>query len=274
LWKLQFREDPEKHITIVTCEEKELATWRAIAHERVKDAETNAALVFIHGFNVSFDEAIRRAGQIGWDLNFDGLITAFSWCSEDKVLSYVTDVDNARLAVPRFVEFLRMLREDIEVSTIHVIAHSMGNLLLIEALRKMATLQNGGYHLDEVVLAHLTLTPKNLKLQCMKLKGKHDGIHCTAQRRTSLSLHPKKLRNDYPRAGDGGTNIVIVEGVESIDATSVGEDLLGLGHSYFSSERTLLNDLYYVIQESLPPSRRADLDEVRMGSQRYWEFQP
>src|ERR1700722_10926190 len=54
LWKLQFREDPQRHIAILTCEEKDLDTWQLIASERMAAAGTNAALVFIHGFNVSF----------------------------------------------------------------------------------------------------------------------------------------------------------------------------------------------------------------------------
>lgn len=66
---------------------------------------------------------------------------------------------------------------------------------------------------------------------------------------------------------------MVVDGVESIDATLVGADLLGLGHSYFSDKRSVLEDLHYVLQ-SLPPSKRALLDEVFRDPLRYWVFRP
>jgi hypothetical protein len=82
------------------------------------------------------------------------------------------------------------------------------------------------------------------------------------------------MRQGYPRAGDGGENIFVADGVESVDATSVGEDLLGLGHSYFSEKRPVLDDIFYVIREALPPWRRAGLHERNAGGLRYWVFQP
>jgi len=150
-WKLQFREDPEEHITIVTTEEKDSAVWQTIARERLADAGEKSALVFIHGFNVVFADAIRRAARIGWDLQFRGLVTAFSWCSEGKILSYLTDERNASLAAPKLLEYFRMLRNDVGVDIIHVIAHSMGNQVL-QALRD-ASPKDGDPKLGEVVLA-------------------------------------------------------------------------------------------------------------------------
>ncbi len=84
----------------------------------------------------------------------------------------------------------------------------------------------------------------------------------------------KTLRRGHPRAGDGGSNVVVVNGVETIDASMVGRDLLGLGHSYFSSKKTLLSDISYVIKEALPPWRRDGLEEIKVGELRYWVFQP
>jgi esterase/lipase superfamily enzyme len=274
LWKLQFREDPEKHVTIVTSEEKDLSAWKAIAAERLRDAGTHAALVFVHGFNVSFDDAIRRSGQIGWDLQFHGLIAAFSWCSQGEVLSYFTDESNARLAVPRFVEFLRVLRDEVGISTIHVIAHSMGNLVLVEALRKMSSLGDQQLLLEEVVLAAPDLDADEFKAAVQEIAGKAKRYTLYGSEDDKALAASKKLRSNYPRAGDGGEHLLVVEGVESIDATSVGEDLFGLGHSYFASKRTVLSDLYYVIKESLPPWRRDGLDEAHVGSLRYWVFVP
>src|SRR5262249_8097720 len=146
--------------------------WEAIAKDRLAEAGTKAALVFIHGFNVSFADAIRRAAQIGWDVQFPGLISAFSWCSEAHVLSYAADESNARLAAPRLLEFLRVLRERVSVETIPVIAHSMGNLVLLEALRSMPSMQAGEPMLDEVVLAAPDYDAEEFRVGVQALEGK------------------------------------------------------------------------------------------------------
>jgi len=49
------------------------------ARERLFGARAylGQALVFVHGYNTSFDNAIRRAGQLAYDLGFDGPVFAF-----------------------------------------------------------------------------------------------------------------------------------------------------------------------------------------------------
>jgi esterase/lipase superfamily enzyme len=274
LWKLQFREDPEKHITILSCEDKELPIWTAIAQERLREAANSAALIFIHGFNVSFDDAIRNAAQIGWDLTFNGLVAAFSWSSEGEALAYAADEDNARLCVPRLLDFFDLLRNRVGVTDIHVMAHSMGNLLLIEALRKMKLSDQEPRSIQEVVLAAPDYDADEFRAAVGELKGKARRYTLYGSEKDLALVASKSIRKYYPRAGDGGSNIVVVDGVETIDATSVGEDLLGLGHSYFSSKPTLLSDINYVIKESLPPWRRDGLAEERLAGLPYWLFRP
>jgi esterase/lipase superfamily enzyme len=279
LWKFQFREDPERHITIVTCEERGLDSWTAVAEARLEAAGERTALVFIHGFNVSFDDAIRRAAQIGWDLQFKGIIAAFTWCSEHhhipSLTAYMTDERNARLAAARLLEFLAVLRDKVLVNAIHVVAHSMGNIVLIEALR--ASLAAGGAKstcLNEVVMAAPDYDAVLFKRVIRELNGaaKRYTLYGSASDRALAAS--KALRDDYPRAGDGGDNVLVVEGVDTIDATSVGTDVLGLNHSYFSAERTVLTDIYYLVNESLPAARRGGMLAATVGGLPYWRFAP
>jgi esterase/lipase superfamily enzyme len=60
----------------------------ATTDEDLTRAKSNPdeALVFIHGFNNSFEDALRRAGQLAYDLRFDGPVFAFSWSSEGSFL--------------------------------------------------------------------------------------------------------------------------------------------------------------------------------------------
>jgi hypothetical protein len=52
----------------------------------------NQILVYIHGYNVSFDNAILRAAQIGSDLKIP-VTTAFCWASKGSLEWYTADED-------------------------------------------------------------------------------------------------------------------------------------------------------------------------------------
>ena len=45
---------------------------------RIDDSPEKSAFVFVHSFNVNFDEAVLRAGQLAWDLHFRGPAVAYS----------------------------------------------------------------------------------------------------------------------------------------------------------------------------------------------------
>lgn len=130
LWKIQFKENVERHIVITSCNCLSIGDWKGNAIDKLAEMESKSALVFIHGFNVSFDDAIRQAAQIGFDLQLQSLITAYSWTSQGAVSNYAADEDSVKLTVPNFIDFLNTLTS-IGITTIHVIAHSMGNRALV-----------------------------------------------------------------------------------------------------------------------------------------------
>ena len=67
----------------------------------------------------------------------------------------------------------------------------------------------------------------------------------------SLKLHY------YPRAGLSGKDITIIEGVDTIDASTVDTELLG--HSYYGDNKSVLTDIFSLIYEGRPPSERLAL---------------
>src|SRR5262249_34687796 len=66
--------------------------WRDVFdHMRAVTLDERHALVFIHGYNVSFLDAARRAAQIGFDLQIRGAMAFFSWPSRGSVHAYPAD---------------------------------------------------------------------------------------------------------------------------------------------------------------------------------------
>ena len=270
IWKFQFSEDVEKHVVMTRCEVKSLTDWQAAARVRLNETESNSALVFIHGYNTSFEEAMRRAAQIGWDMEFDGLIAAYSWGSAAEVSAYLADGESAKLTEPLLKHFLFMLREELKVDTLHVIAHSMGNRPLVEVLRNAPAKTGSGNLLKEVVMAAPDIDADDFKQAVASLRGKAYRYTLYGSSKDKALAMSKKIRKGYPRAGDGGNNVVVVGGIETVDASAVGEDMFDLGHDYIASQRILLADLNAVIRKSEPVAKRFGLKALSKGGLAYW----
>jgi esterase/lipase superfamily enzyme len=99
--------------------------------------EDKSALLFIHGYNNSFADAARRSAQIACDLPFKGATGFFSWPSACQTTAYIGDEACARSAIPYLAEFIKELCSIPDIHKIHIIAHSMGNLLLTTTLENL-----------------------------------------------------------------------------------------------------------------------------------------
>ncbi len=104
-------------------------------------------LVFIHGFNNTFDEAVRKAAQLAGDLEMvdcdgrsRGVAIAYSWPAQGAVLSYLADEENAEWTQQRLVPFLQTLARvcQQEHAELHLVAHSMGSRVLVRSLADIA----------------------------------------------------------------------------------------------------------------------------------------
>ena len=82
------------------------------------------------------------------------------------------------------------------------------------------------------------------------------------------ALIASKKVHGYPRAGEGGDNLVIVPGVETIDVSGI--DLSLLGHSYYADSQSLLRDLFGVVRARLLAPQRQSLVSRQSGDSVYW----
>jgi len=131
--------DPAKHITLVSASEVGQAGFASLAEGDVMAAKGGGrALVFIHGYNTQFDEAVVRFAQIVDDTQFVGLPILFSWPSRGNTGDYGYDKDSANYSRDAMVSLLMALAREPGISGIDVFAHSMGNWLTMEALRQLA----------------------------------------------------------------------------------------------------------------------------------------
>ena len=73
------------------------------------DISGEEVLVFVHGFNNSFSDAVQAGAQLKQGLEWAGPVIAFSWASWGQVVLYTEDEKLQAAAVKPFVDFLQGL---------------------------------------------------------------------------------------------------------------------------------------------------------------------
>jgi esterase/lipase superfamily enzyme len=127
---------------------------RAGLAARLERKRPRHVLVFVHGYNTRFDEAVFRLAQIVHDSGADVTPILFSWASWASLTAYPYDRESAALARDGLESLLDALAKARSVSQVSVLAHSMGGWLTLETLRQMV-IRNGGVptKITDVMLA-------------------------------------------------------------------------------------------------------------------------
>ena len=268
--RFEFRENPDEHLALEHVQLMTTTEFQDEVRSRAAGIAWREALVFIHGYNTSFEDAARRTAQLGYDLNFGGVMALFSWPSVSGELDYSRDVQDAMYAWPHLKEFLELLAKEGELNRIHVIAHSMGNQCLAEAVRMGIDLN--GCRFDECILAAPDVDAQIFKRDVANRMSKETGRLSLYASRNDKALQMSKVPNRYPRLGDCDP-ITVLAGMESIDISRVPTDWLG--HSTFAMSPELINDIRQMIDDNLPAASRLGMQVKPVsGTLEYWEFVP
>lgn len=262
-WIVKFRENPARHVVLREIEEKDAKAFFADLADDVAKLTRKTAFVFVHGYNVTFAEAARRAAQMAYDLFLvskdrgDAMLSAvpilFSWPSKGLAVPYTHDGTNAEVSATVLKGFLRDVAARSGADTLVVVGHSMGGRALSLALRDIGLemREGDGPVVNEIVLAAPDID-RGLFLDiaaAVSRTGQRTTLYASD---TDRALQVSKWVNGYRRLGDVRDGIATWAGADSIDASVVGDDILA--HSYIG-QTDVLNDLYYLINGALPADR-------------------
>jgi len=125
--------------------------WQTLQNE-FKNMKRKEALIFIHGYNNSFDSSAIRAGQIGHDLKFKGVMAFYSWPSAHSTAQYTTDEATIQASEKYLKEFLVGFAKKSGASKVNIIAHSMGNRGLLRVVNDIQK-EQPSIHFGQIILA-------------------------------------------------------------------------------------------------------------------------
>jgi esterase/lipase superfamily enzyme len=273
------KEDPKKHFTVQEISSLTEEQLLALVKERLATSSTfkDHAFVFVHGFNTSFDCALFRTAQIAYDLHFDGVPFVYSWPSGGKVASYTYDHGSVEQAEQTLSEFLDLVVQKSGAKSISLIAHSMGNELLLRVLERQKLKVPKGVVISQVILAAPDVDRDKFNIIAREITSFAKGVTLYAASNDRALGYSARFWGGVPRAGDvpakGGP--LIIPGVDTIDVTAVSTDALGLNHSGYAENPTLLNDVKALVEFGLrPPDKRIkDVLTIQSDAGTFWRFQ-
>jgi esterase/lipase superfamily enzyme len=266
--RLEFSPDPEKHIVLQQVRDLEESIFLELVAASVAKSPAKEAFIFIHGYKVSFEDAARRTGQIAFDLHFVGAPIFYSWPSNGKLADYLKDETNITWSTPHFQGFLSLLSQHSGAKRIHIIAHSMGNRAVCDALKALSYDPNSNLRFNHLVLAAPDIdadTFRELAATLQRLSGRITLYESSKDK----ALQASKKIHGNPRAGEP---LLVIPGLDTIDASAVDTDFLG--HSYFSDNWPLLSDIHSILFKDDPPAERFGLTEMQHPDGKYYAFRP
>jgi esterase/lipase superfamily enzyme len=271
IWKLELHEDPEKHVVLLGVHPETQKQFYSDLASTVAASDDKDAFVFIHGYNTSFKDAARRTGQLAYDLNFRGAAIFYSWPSRGDLDGYPSDEEAIVWTTPHLMAFLQLVALQTRAKTVHLIAHSMGNRALTQALANLATASGGTVkpHFREVILAAPDVDRDIFKQLVGAMEQSADRITLYASSNDEALVASKKL-HEGSRAGEAGKSLLVVKGIDTIDVSTV--DTSFLGHSYFGDNTSVISDIHRLLTEGSPPSQRSCLSEAFWFNSAYWVF--
>jgi esterase/lipase superfamily enzyme len=239
---------------------------------QLREKPKSQALLFIHGYNTTFKEAAYRAGQLAWDLPFAGYAGFFSWPSAGKIGPYLADEAGARSSYPALKEFIDRLLSNEELEQLHIIAHSMGSLVLTLSLKELADARTDAAKMDKIFqlilgAADIDLTEfKTTILKAFKSVGRQRTLYASDH---DIALDWSGAARDFrDRLGYVSEEIFVAEGLDTVEASNIKTPS---SHSYMFQSKEVLSDIFYLLTQGLSPLDRR-LREIKKEPVNYWLF--
>jgi esterase/lipase superfamily enzyme len=252
--------DQTKYFIIRSIKETDEQNWvTAIASgNRTKSPADKKALIFVHGFNTKFQDAAFRTAQIVGDLQFRGTPVLFSWPSRGEIADYLYDKDSALGSRDALLQVVRNLNQA-GIDDISIIAHSMGNLVAVDALANSSSTQSPAA-IAQLVMAAPDVDRDMFIEEIPKLAKVAKGLTLYASSNDKALQLSMRVAGNIPRAGDvpqGGP--VVLSPLVTIDVSALGDELFGLNHNTFATARNVLDDLKLLLSTGAPAPRLTEI---------------
>ena len=199
---------------------------RALQERPLADRE---AVIYVHGFNNTFDEGVLRITQLSEDFDLPGVALHYSWPSAGHPLGYAYDRDSLLIARDG-LESLIAKAQQAGASRIILVAHSVGSMLVMETLRQISIAKPGSVPrvIDGVILISPDLDIQLFHAQAARIGRLPNPFGIFVSKRDRVLNLSARLTGQRNRLG----NVSDVNSLSGLNVTvvDVSEFSTGTGH--------------------------------------------
>lgn len=194
---------------------------RAIGHD---------VLLYVHGYNESFQTAVISAAELSTGITFNGMTAAFCWPSKSGLLDYVYDRESALWSRDALQDLLEALVRNGAVGRVHIVAHSMGALLLLETLRQLWAVGASAdipAHFGAIVLAAPDVDIDQFAATLKRIGPLAEHITVITSSSDRALGMSRRLAGGVARVGGADRATLEPLGVKVVDASDYGWGVVG-----------------------------------------------
>jgi esterase/lipase superfamily enzyme len=267
--------------------------FRRLLVEQLELTPRKEVFIYVHGFHNGFDDAVFAMAELWHFLGRIGVPVVYTWpAGHPGVFGYTYDRESSEFTVYHLRQVLELISSFSEVEKIHLIAHSRGTDVALNAIREL-TLQARAADLDpreRFKVHNLILAAPDLDLQVSAERIVGDQLSLSVDRFTIYTSPKDKAIGVAARLFASPRGRLGTFGVEGIpDALAAvleysganvaivrfeGGDYQGdrFGHSYFRDAPAVSSDLILMLRDDLdpgPPGR-----PLRSLGKKFWRVPP
>jgi esterase/lipase superfamily enzyme len=272
IWDLRLKGSTSKSAELVHIVPLTREHFLSSVSERIRVSSDKSALVYTHGYARKFERGAQTMAKLVYELRYQGIPVLYSWPSKGSAGAYLGDRTTIEWSAPNFYKFLRGLSLNTKVETIHVVAHSMGNQAFLKAFMKLLDDPKitNNWKFGEIVLVAPDVDRGLFERDIAPVIVQAKSRITLYVSDSDVPLQASKKVNLYPRVGDASIDPVIINGIETIDASEAAS--LTTGHSYYRESSEVLADQYYLINQRKAADQRPTLKAVESAAGRYWKI--
>lgn len=271
---------------LARSEQEATGRLHKLIRERLEQSQGHEAYVFIHGYNVPFDEAVGTMAQLWHFLGRAGVPIVYSWpTGGGGMLGYTNALESGEFTIWHLKRFLESLAACPDIERIHLIAHSRGTNITLAALRELHLFHEGaGVETQKALkLGNVILAAPDLDVEVATQRILPEGLLAVPSRMTLyISEKDRALKfsawlfGGLARLGKLTLGILTptqrrrLEAIPSfdlIDARTKRADWFG--HNYFYQSPAVSSDVILILRDDRDPGK-AHGRPLRKGPSSGW----
>jgi esterase/lipase superfamily enzyme len=274
---------------VVAAYERAKQQLQAEVARRLAIARRKEVVLFVHGYNTSFESAALTMGEMCHFLGREFVCGIFSWPAGGHrgiLFGYDVDRESAQYAVEDLVKVIRIIAGTPGIEKIHFVAHSRGADTLASALAELSveayarkSSPTREFHIDNVVLVAPDLDGDVAVMKIFKVFSDPDlpfggepDPNAIIPPSPGLKLTLYVSRDDKALAAAGWLfgsiarlgridatmftpdQIAMIGGLDAVDIVEVQGSTDFFGHHYFVSNPKVSADMIAMLRYGLRPN--------------------